>query len=66
MKKFFLLILSLMTLAWAAGAQPKSVNVDVTGKKLETVLNEISEQSGVFCSNAGWVKTDIYCANQSD
>ena len=50
MKKFFLLILSLMTLAWGAAAQPKSVNVDVTGKKLETVLNEISEQSGVVFS----------------
>ena len=47
MKKFFLLILSLIALGWTAGAQPKSISVDVTGKKLETVLNEIGEQSGL-------------------
>ena len=50
MKKFFLLILSLIALGWTAGAQPKSISVDVTGKKLETVLNEIGEQSGVVFS----------------
>lgn len=50
MKKYFLLLLCLITFAFVSSAQPKNISVDVSGKKLEKVLNEISEQSGVVFS----------------
>ena len=50
MKKTFFILLCLMTFVWGASAQTGSISVDVTGKKLETVLDEISAQSGVVFS----------------
>ena len=50
MKKFFAFLCLFLAVFQIATAQVKAVSVDVTGKKLEKVLDEITTQSGVVFS----------------
>ena len=50
MKKSFAFLCLFLAVFQIATAQVKAVSVDVTGKKLEKVLDEITTQSGVVFS----------------
>lgn len=50
MKKIFALLWALIVVSGSLWAQTGKISVDATGKNLETVLNEITSQSGVVFS----------------